>query len=138
MFDPNTVYFGRRPVGQGGAAGRGRVGHAQSRVGRTGSAGTQVDCTSKGQARLIVRLANLGASGWVDVPADETACLELLRAVDARLQGARKRFDELAESRTSDPRVQAEIVDQLTRWFVHGRIAGGPTVDATQDTGEVA
>jgi len=136
MFDPNTVYFGRRPVGKGGGAGRGRVGHAQSRVGRTGSAGTQVDCTSKGQAQLILRLANVGMSGWVNVPADEKACLELLRRVDARLHAARKRFDELAESRTSDPRLQAQIVDQLTRWFVHGRHAGTPPADATEGTDE--
>ncbi len=129
MFDPNTVYFGRRAGGKGAGAGRGRVGHAQSGVGRTGSAGTQVDCTSKGQAQLIIRLANVGLSGWVNVPAEETACLELLRAVDARLHAARKRFDELAESRTSDPRLQAQIVEQLMRWFTRGRFSSGTSRD---------
>jgi methylase of polypeptide subunit release factors len=122
MFDPNTVYFGRRAGGRG----------------RDGTAGAQMDCASNGQAKLIVRLANVGVSGWVNVPTDEAMCLTTLRAVDARLQAARKRFDELAESRTSDPRLQAQIVDQLTRWFVHGRNAGGPAVDATEDTDEAA
>ncbi len=110
MFDPNTVYFGKaKPSGK----------HA-----------AHMDCASNGQAKLIVRLANVGVSGWVNVPADVSPagtpvpqCLELLRAVDARLHAARKRFDELAESRTSDPRLQAQIVDQLLRWFVYGRSA---------------
>jgi len=128
MFDPNTVYFGRRSGGRAGAGGRRR----------TGAAGAQIDCASHGQAQLIVRLANVGVSGWVNVPAEETACVELLRAVDARLQAARKRFDALAESRTSDPRLQAQIVDQLMRWFVHGRNAGGAAADATEDTDEAA
>lgn len=110
MFDPNTVYFGRRTGGKG----------------RDGTAGAQMDCTSSGQAQFIVRLANVGISGCVNVPADDAPCLVTMRAVDTRLHTARKRFDELAESRTSDPRLQAQIVDQLTRWFVHGRNAGSP------------
>jgi hypothetical protein len=117
MFDPNTLYFGRRPGGRG----------------RDGTAGAQVDCASNGQAKLIVRVANVGVSGWVNVPADEAPCLATLRAVDARLHAARKRFDELAESRTSDPRLQAQIVDQLLHWFVHGRNAGGKAATAAAE-----
>ncbi len=104
MFDPNTVYFGKAKAG--------------------GKHAAHIDCASNGQAKLIVRLANVGVAGWVNVPADEPACLTLLGAVDARLHAARKRFDELAESRTGDPRLQAQIVDQLMRWFVHGRSVG--------------
>jgi len=103
MFDPNTVYFGRRLA-------------------------SHMDCASNGQAKLIVRLANVGVSGRVNVPADEAPCLSVLGEVDARLLAARRRFDELAESRTGDPRLQAQIVDQLLRWFVHGRSAGITTV----------
>jgi len=122
MFDPNTVYFGRRAGGKG----------------RDGTAGAQMDCPSNGHAKLIFCLANVGVSGWVNVPADEAPCLATLRAVDARLQAARKRFDELAESRTGDPRLQAQIVDQLTRWFVYGRNAGGAVVSDAEDTDEAA
>jgi hypothetical protein len=104
MFDPNTVYFGRR-----------RAAH--------------MDCASNGQAKLIVRLANVGVSGWVNVPAADAPCLALLRDVDARLGAARKRFDELAESRTGDPRLQAQIADQLVRWFIQGREVGSTTPD---------
>jgi len=119
MFDPNTVYFGKAKA--------------------SGKHAAHMDCPSNGQAKLIVRLANFGVSGWVNVPADEAPCLTTLRAVDARLQSARKRFDELAESRTGDPRLQAQIVDQLTRWFVHGRNAGVPAgADATEGNDEAA
>ena len=68
--------------------------------------------------------------------------LTLLRAVDAWLQAARKLFDELAESRTGDPRLQAQIVDQFMRWFVHGRNAGGAPAavpsGAAEDSDEAA
>lgn len=114
MFDPNTVYFGRRAGGKG----------------RDATAGAQMDCPSNGQAKLIVRLANVGVSGWVNVPTDEAACLTTLRAVDGRLQAARKRFDELAESRTSDPRLQTQISDQLARWFILGRDVTRPLEDS--------
>lgn len=77
-------------------------------------------------ARLVVRLVNAGVYGWVNVRAEEAACLTMLGAVDGRLQAARKRFDELGESRTGDPRLQAEIAGQLMRWFVYGRNAGTP------------
>lgn len=106
MFDPNTVYFGKANA--------------------SGKHAAHMDCASNGQAKLIVRLANAGVSGWVNVPAEDAACLTMLGAVNGRLQAARKRFDELAESRTGDPRLQAEIAGQLMRWFVYGRNAGTP------------
>lgn len=117
MFDPNAVYFGK--------------------AGARGHHAAHMDCASNGQARLIVRLANVGVSGCVTIPAREPACLATLQAVDARLQTARHRFDELAGSRTSDPGLQSQIVDQLTRWFVQGRDAGKPAAtDAPGGTDE--
>jgi hypothetical protein len=101
MFDPNTVYFGRPKPGAKHAA--------------------HLDCASKTHARLVVTLANAGVAGWVNLPAGEPACAALLQAVDARLLEARKRFQELAESRTADPAHQVQIVDQLMRWFALGR-----------------
>jgi hypothetical protein len=120
MFDPNTVYFGRRSETKGRAA----------------SAGAHMDCPSNGQAKLIVRLANVGVSGCVNVPADEAPSLAVLGEVDARLLAARRRFDALAESRTGDPRLQAQIVDQLLRWFVHGRAVGGAATTIGELEGE--
>jgi hypothetical protein len=96
MFDPNTVYFGK-----------GRNIH--------------VDCQSRGQAELVQRLASLGISGEVKLPADLDACFKLLDRVNVRLDKARTRFMELAESRTGDERLRNELLEVLERWFVLGR-----------------
>jgi hypothetical protein len=96
MFDPDTVYFGKA-----------RRSH--------------VDCSSRGQAELIVRLADLGVSGEVQVPADLAPCLKLLDRVNIRIGKAVARFTELAESRTGDDRVRQQLVELLQRWFVLGR-----------------
>jgi hypothetical protein len=96
MFDPNTVYFGK-----------------DRRV--------LVDCPSRGQAELVARLANLGVSGEVKIPARLDPCFKLLARADERLEKARARFKELAESRTGDERVQGQLVELLERWFVLGR-----------------
>jgi hypothetical protein len=96
MFSPNTVYFGKR-----------RKGH--------------IDCVSRGQAELIARLAELGMSGEVKLPADLAPCLVLLDRVNRRIERARARFQELSESRTGDERAQEQLVEALERWFVLGR-----------------
>jgi len=110
MFSPNVVYFGK-----------GRKGH--------------IDCQSRGQAELVVRLANLGVHGQVRLPADLAPCLKVLHRVDRRIEGARARFKELAESRTGDERVQSQLVEVLEHWFVVGRSASKP--NATLEAGEV-
>lgn len=101
MFDPNTVYFGK-----------GRRSH--------------VDCLSRGQAELVVRLANLGVSGQLRLPAELGECLKLLDRMNVRIDKAVARFTELAESRTGDERVQQALVEAVERWFVLGRDADKP------------
>ena len=101
MFDPDTVYFRK-----------GRKSH--------------VDCTSRGQAELVVRLANLGISGRVQLPADLDPCFKLLDRVNARIDQANARFRELAESRTGDERVRQQLMEALERWFVQGREISNP------------
>jgi hypothetical protein len=109
MFSPNTVYFGK--------AGK-----------------SHIDCVSRGQAELIVCLANLGISGQVKVPAALGPGLKVLDRVNRRVERARTRFKELAESRTGDERVQAQLVEVLERWFVVGRETPGP--GAPPETGD--
>ena len=111
MFSPNTVYFGK-----------GRKGH--------------IDCQSRGQAELVVRLANLGVHGQVRLPADLGPCLKVLDRVDRRVERARARFKELAESRTGDERVQDQLMEVLERWFVVGRAAAKPGAAAETDEAE--
>ena len=96
MFDPNTVYFGK-----GGRS--------------------HVDYASRGQAELVVRLANLGISGEVRMPADLHACFKMLDRVNVRIGKAATRFIELAESRTGDESVREQLMEVLERWFVLGR-----------------
>lgn len=83
-----------------------------------------MDYHSRGQAELVARLANLGISGEVKVPVDLRAALKLIARINERLEKARVRFRELAESRTGDQRVQEQLVDVVQRWFVLGRDAG--------------
>ncbi|HNS18901.1 MAG TPA: N-6 DNA methylase [Sedimentisphaerales bacterium] len=99
MFDPNTVYFGK-------------------------TRRTHVDCPSRGQAELVVRLANFGVSGKVKLPGDLDPCLKLLDRMEVRIDKAMARFAELAESRTGDERVRQQVLEALERWFVLGREEG--------------
>ena len=96
MFDPNTVYFGKARK-------------------------THVDCPSRGQAELVVRLANLGVSGQAKLPAELGPCLKLLDRMNVRIDKVMARFTGLAESRTGDERVRQELAEVLERWFVLGR-----------------
>jgi hypothetical protein len=108
MFDPNSVYFGR-------------------------GLSSHMDCRSLGVARLVVFLANWGVSGWVKAPVDDEGCNKLLREASNRLQDARSRFEDLSGSRISDEQIQAQMVDQLMRWFVHGRQERQPIPDSDAD-----
>jgi hypothetical protein len=101
MFDPNTVYFGN--------------------LKKSGTHPARIDCQSRDHARLIMRIANAGVSGPVHLPNDERLSKALFRELDARLDDAKRRFRELAESRTSDLQIQAQMIEQLFRWFVLGR-----------------
>ncbi len=97
MFDPHAVHFGK-------------------------DRSEHIDCRSQDEAAVVVLLANEGSSGWVKVPPDDDACKQLRDDIVARMRKARARFGDLADSRTSDPRLQVQIVDQLMRWFVRGRV----------------
>jgi hypothetical protein len=96
LFGDNTVYFGKaRKV--------------------------HMECSSRGQAELVARLASLGVSGEVKVPARLDSCLKLLARTNERLDKAAARFSDLAASRTGDERIQGQLRELLDRWFVLGR-----------------
>ena len=101
MFSPNTVFFGKKRK-------------------------HYLDCQSRGQTQLVVRLANLGLSGEVKLPADSAPCIKVLERVNQRVEKAVARFKELAESRTSDERIQEQLMEVLERWFVLGRTTTKP------------
>lgn len=104
MFDPNTVYFGKE--------------HRQTR-----------DFASRGQAELVVRLANLGISGPVIIPSGLHEAMRLLDAVDHRLTRAREKFEAVAVNRVgTDERLKGQVLEVLMRWFVLGRQSRDPGV----------
>jgi methylase of polypeptide subunit release factors len=96
MFSPNTVFFGKKRK-------------------------TFIDCQSRGQAELVERLADLGVSGEVRLPAELGTCLKLLDRMNRRIAAAAARLDELAKSRTGDERIREQLMEVLQRWFVLGR-----------------
>jgi hypothetical protein len=95
MFSPNVVFFGKSPR-------------------------THVEYLSREAAALVSHLAQLGLNGEVKLPADADGCAELDRRVRERMEAARARFRELAESR-ADERMRNELVGLCERWFVLGR-----------------
>ncbi len=101
MFAPNAVYFGKKNQ-------------------------SHMECASRGQAELVVRLANLGIAGEIKLPAGLEPCFKLLSLVETRLEKAASLFRALAESRTSDERVRDQLMEVLARWFVLGRDGAKP------------
>jgi hypothetical protein len=97
----------------------------------------RLSCQSRGQAELVLRLAELGVSGDVKMPGELAPAMQLLDRANARLDKATARFRELAESRTGDERVREQLMDVLQRWFVLGREGAKPG-DARQALHEAA
>jgi methylase of polypeptide subunit release factors len=99
MFSPNAVGFGRPRV--------------------------FLEYETRGQAELVARLANLGISGELRIPAELHACFNLSARIDERLSRARERFQELIQSRTGDERVREQLMEVLESWFIVGREPAG-------------
>jgi hypothetical protein len=76
---------------------------------------------SRAQAELVFRLANLGISGNVRLGKERGSCEELLNQLEDYIEKARSRFKDLAESRTSDERIQVQLMEVLERWYIFGR-----------------
>jgi hypothetical protein len=98
MFDNETVYFGRDRK-------------------------THMICQSREEAELVKLLADLGVSGFVNIPRSVAGCQRVLAAVEERIATARARFEDLAASRTGIESLRDDIVELLMRWFLHGRPA---------------
>src|SRR5205814_3196031 len=86
LFADNAVYFGRR--------------HA-----------VHIDFDSRPAAELLARLANLGLTGRITIPRSAPAAIRLLDAIDVRIEKARGRFEELANSRTGDDDMREQLVE---------------------------
>jgi hypothetical protein len=96
LFELNTVSFGK-----GGSV--------------------KVEYRSREQADLAFCLANLGISGRIPAPFQKKACQIVLSRIGDRVQKATAEFRKLAESRTTDERIQSQIVEVLERWYLQGK-----------------
>ena len=99
MFEATTIYFGKNP--------------AESIV-----------CDSRAEAELLLAIAETGYRGPISIPTTEEGCRKLHQRLQDRLTRARARarahIEELARERAGSERLQAQIVEILWRWFIHG------------------
>jgi len=101
LFELNTVCFGK--------AGKIRM-----------------EYRSREQAELAFHLANYGISGPVTVPLSKEACRAVLGHMKDRIKRVNTLFGELAESRTSDDRIRAQLIEVLERWYIQGKKITNP------------
>jgi hypothetical protein len=95
MFEATTIYFGKKPA-------------------------VALVCESRAEAELLVAIAETGYRGPISIPVTEEGCRNLLLRLQEHLTRARARFEELARERAGSEGLQAQIVDTLWRWFIHG------------------
>ena len=95
FFESTTVYFGKKP--------------ALSHV-----------CANRAEAELAFAVARAGLRGPVSLPATEKECWKLGQMLHTRLTTARSKFEELAQQRAGSDKLREQVMDLLTRWFVHG------------------
>jgi hypothetical protein len=95
MFEATTIYFGKNPA-------------------------ECIVCDSRAEAELLAAIAETGYRGPISIPTTEEGCRNLHKKLQERLTRARARFEELARERAGSTRLQAQIVETLWRWFIHG------------------
>jgi len=96
FFEANTIYFGSKPA----------VSHV---------------CASRSEAELLSLIATQGLRGPVSVPSSEQDCDSLKAALEARLAGARSRFEELAAERAGTDELREHVVEILCKWIINGK-----------------
>ena len=80
----------------------------------------RIDYHSKEQAGLVFRVAEFGLTAEAKMPSSRRGCADVLKRLNERFEKAQARIKELAESRTSDKRLQNQLVEALERWYVQG------------------
>ena len=95
MFEATTIYFGKNPP-------------------------EILVCDSRAEAELLVAIAEAGYRGPISIPTTEERCRILHQKLLDRLARARAQFEQLARERAGSERLQAQIVEILWRWFIHG------------------
>jgi N-6 DNA Methylase len=97
FFEATTLYFGKKP--------------ALSHV-----------CASRAEAELLYKVANVGLRGSISIPENERGCEELSRLLSKRLSEGSAKLQKLAEERAGTDRLREQVIDQLNRWFIQGKL----------------
>ncbi|SPE33866.1 hypothetical protein SBA2_810014 [Acidobacteriia bacterium SbA2] len=95
MFESTTIYFGKNPA-------------------------VSIVCDSRAEAELLAAIAETGYRGPISIPTTEEGCRNLYQRLQDRLTRARAQFEQLARERAGSERLQAQIVEILWGWFIHG------------------
>lgn len=78
-------------------------------------------CSSRAQAELVARLAQLGFRGEIETPDVASQCSEVLSELNERVAEAQGEFETIASSRVPDEKTRDEILQLLIRWLLHGK-----------------
>ena len=97
MFDRETVFFG------------------------TDKSARRAVCSSRAQAELVARLAQLEFRGEIETPDAASKCSEVLNELNHRFAEAQSEFETIASSRVPDEKTRDEILQLLNLWFLHGK-----------------
>jgi hypothetical protein len=97
MFDREVVYFGDHRGAQ------------------------RVVCSSRAQAELVTRLAELGFRGQMNICDDEASCRQALAGFEVQLRAAEREFETIASERVADEKKRIEMVALLMHWRIHGK-----------------
>jgi len=96
FFEATTVYFGKKPA----------ISHV---------------CSSRAEAELVYAISRAGLRGAVSIPASETECSRVLKALESRFREGRKRMEEMAEQLAGTDKLREQIATVLHRWFIIGK-----------------
>ncbi len=79
--------------------------------------------TAGPRQNCLAAIAETGYRGPISIPTTEEGCRILHQKLQDRLTRARAQFEQLARERAGSERLQAQIVEILWRWFIHGHPA---------------
>jgi len=101
FLDAHTVFFHHSSGGKGGSR--------------------PLSLPSRSHAETVFALSQIGVTGSVRLPQQESDARALKQLLDARLAALAEKANHLARSRTSDERKATDLAGLLQHWMLHGK-----------------
>jgi hypothetical protein len=101
FLDAHTVFFHPSAGGKGGSR--------------------PLPLASRSHAETVFALSQIGVTGSVRLPDQESDAQALKQLLDARLAAVAEKANHLARSRTSDERKATDLAGLLQHWMLHGK-----------------